>query len=181
MMDSGEKNRQGISALADGELGDTEARKLLARMADKDLRATWDLYHRIGDVIRTDAMAREMSPRFTACMAARLDAEPALLAPKRRLLSRLGGWPVTLAAVAATGFGFFVAPTVFHEGGRITSPPPALASVSSDGAQLAEANSALLQQSDRLEYIRMHHVGHAALYGSVPGARAVLTGSVADH
>ena len=181
MMDSGEKSRQDLSALADGELGEAEARKLLSQMADSDLRSTWDLYHRIGDTIRTDAMAREMSPEFSARLAARLDAEPPMLAPKRRLLSRLGAWPVTLAAVAATGFGFLVAPTLFNEGNPTGSPLPAVAAVSSDGAQLADAGPTLAQQNDRLAYIRMHHVGHGALYGSVSGARSVLTGSVSDH
>lgn len=184
MMDSGEMNRQRISALVDGELDATEARDLLGRMNASESRATWDAYHRIGDVIRNDAMARDLSRNFGARMAERLAAEPALVAPKRRLLSRFSAWPVTLAAVAATGFGFFVAPTLFTGQDSRLPAQPAVATVRvpvSHGALLADAGSIAALSPEPAVYIRLHQASNPGLYGAVPGASADVTNPMREN
>lgn len=184
MMDGGEMNRQRISALVDGELDATEARDLLRRMHDTETRATWDAYHRIGDVIRNDAMARDLSRDFGARLTERLATEPALLAPKRRLLSRFSGWPVTLAAIAATGFGFFVAPTLFTGKGGQLPAEPAVAAVSvqtSQGTLLADAGPIAALSAEPAAYIRLHQASHPGLYGTVPGADADVTNHMREN
>lgn len=173
MMDSVNNNKEQVSALADGELDIPQAQRLLKHMHADEARATWDLYHRIGDVIRSDAMAAPVSDDFSARFAARFASEPVLLAPRRRLLSRLGAWPTTLAAIAATGFGFFVAPTLFK---GPDTPLPATSMVAgnapvSHGALLADAQA---------DYIRMHNASYAPLNGALPRART-LSGRDAEQ
>ncbi len=184
MMDSGEMNRQRISALVDGELGAAEARDLLGRMHDAQARTTWDAYHRIGDMIRNDAMARDLSRDFSVRMAERLAAEPALLAPKRRLLSRFSGWPVTLAAIAATGFGFFVAPTLFTAKDSPLPAQPAVATVNvpaSHGTLLADAGPVAALSSEPAAYIRLHQASHPGMYGVIPGADGDVANRTREH
>lgn len=177
-MESGEeKSREQISALVDGELDGVQASRLLERLNDQSLRPTWDCYHQIGDAIRSDDMALAMRPEFAARMAAQLDAEPALLAPKRRLLARLGAWPTALAAVAATGFGFFIAPGMF---GGSAAPGGALVQVA-DGARKAQdtvlaevSDMSAVAQAGVADYIRLHQSANPGLYGTAPLARPVF-------
>jgi sigma-E factor negative regulatory protein RseA len=73
-----------ISALADGELEPSRLDAVLASLREPEGRKDWDLYHQIGDVLRSKDMAVELSPDFAARMAAKLDAEPTILAPTVR-------------------------------------------------------------------------------------------------
>ena len=54
----------------------------LAVLRGSEEQATWDLYHQIGDVLRSDEMAFSLSDGFAAKMSARLDAEPTIIAPQ---------------------------------------------------------------------------------------------------
>lgn len=80
-MNTNEMTREQISALADGELTDRQVEAALAALRQAEGRADWEIYHQIGDVLRSDDMAVKMSPGFTARMAARLELEPAIVAP----------------------------------------------------------------------------------------------------
>ena len=70
-----------ISALADGELGDFQTDTVLAALRHPDGRAAWEIYHQIGDTLRSDETALTMSPDFSQRLFARLDAEPTIVAP----------------------------------------------------------------------------------------------------
>ncbi len=70
-----------ISALADGELNDAQIDVALAALRQPAARDAWETYHQIGDVLRSEEMAVGMSAGFAARMAARLDAEPTIIAP----------------------------------------------------------------------------------------------------
>lgn len=75
-----------ISALADGELSSDELTIALAALrASDDERDNWELYHRIGEVLRSDDMDVSLSPGFNARMSALLDAEPTIVAPQAAL------------------------------------------------------------------------------------------------
>jgi len=185
MMESGDKKREQVSALADGELDPGQAKQLLARLhEDPELRAVWDRYHEIGDAIRSDAMAAPMRPDFAARMAARLDAEPPLLAPKRSLLARVGAWPTALAAVAAAGFGFVIAPGMF---GGADSQTGGMVQVAgrepvAQGTVLAEASGiGAVAQAGVADYIRLHQSANPALYATAPLARPVLLDGSSVH
>ncbi|VVE66666.1 anti-sigma factor [Pandoraea captiosa] len=70
-----------ISALMDGEFDPDELAALLDE-ADTSGRPLWDDYHLIGDALRSDELTLPRSESaFMASFAARLDAEPHLLAP----------------------------------------------------------------------------------------------------
>jgi len=68
-----------ISALMDGELDAKSAAEMIDSLGrDGDALHAWRTYHLISDAIRD---SRVLSDGFTSRVAARLSAEPALLAP----------------------------------------------------------------------------------------------------
>ena len=67
--------REQVSALADGELDPLSAGGVLESLGDKYSHEDWELYHRIGDVLRSEELAAPLSADFAARMAARLEAE----------------------------------------------------------------------------------------------------------
>ena len=74
-------SREQISALADSELVDSHIDVALAALRQPEEQAAWDIYHQIGDVLRSDEMAVAMRPDFVARMTVRLAAEPIIIAP----------------------------------------------------------------------------------------------------
>jgi sigma-E factor negative regulatory protein RseA len=80
-MNTNNMSREQISALADNELADSHIDVALAALRQPEQQATWDIYHQIGDVLRSDDMSIKMRPGFAARMAARLEAEPTIIAP----------------------------------------------------------------------------------------------------
>jgi len=80
-MKTNEMTREQISALADGELSDQQINIALAALRQPGARADWEVYHQIGDVLRSEDMAVTMSSGFAARLASRLDAEPTIVAP----------------------------------------------------------------------------------------------------
>ena len=86
--------REQISRLMDGDLDDAEVDARLPRAeAARRRRVTWVCYHVIGDALRGDPARRRAG--FAARFAARLAAEPTVLAPQaarsRPAAARLGG------------------------------------------------------------------------------------------
>ncbi|MBA5635629.1 sigma-E factor negative regulatory protein [Duganella sp. LX20W] len=74
-MDTSKRLRENISALADGELPDSERELALAALGGEDGRAAWRAYQAIGDTLR-DGAAGTLSDGFAARLARRLAAEP---------------------------------------------------------------------------------------------------------
>jgi sigma-E factor negative regulatory protein RseA len=110
-----------LSALADGELGETAAAQACAAWrGDADIRASWHAFHLIGDVLRSEDLAANPArdAAFLAALRLRLDAEPVVLAPQpleqpvlppaRTLVvangARAGRRPWMAASVVAAGF-----------------------------------------------------------------------------
>ncbi len=177
-MDRGEKTKEQISALADGELDATQVKRLIQNMSDPELHAAWGRYHLIGDLIRSDDAAAPISAGFSTRFAERLAAEPPLLAPKRSLIARWGAWPTALAAVAAASFGFFIAPAMVGDKAFPAAAPSQLAATErvSHVPVLAEASGTkAVARAGVADYIRLHRSANPALYGAVP--LSVPTGS----
>lgn len=103
-MDTKEKTQEQISALADDELSDSQIEVTLAALRDPEARVDWELYHQIGEVLRSDDMAVSLSEGFSARMAARLAAEPAIVAPAPQAAPQ--AVPQVVPSVAAAGGGF---------------------------------------------------------------------------
>lgn len=82
-MKTNNSNNEEISALADGELSTARQTALLQELALAESRHAWDMYHLIGDVVRSDDMATNCSVGCMEKLSARLALEPtySLLVP----------------------------------------------------------------------------------------------------
>ncbi len=100
---SADYKKQKVSALADGDLSETETHQtIMALSEDRALRAAWERYHLIGDAIRGEAL--RLARRSVAEeVARRLAAEPTVLVPERlsRLKTARWAWPAAGGAIAA--------------------------------------------------------------------------------
>lgn len=83
-----------LSALADGEVGDTAAAQACAAWrGDAETRASWHAFHLIGDVLRSEDLAANPArdASFLAALRLRLEAEPVVLAPQPLQVPALPG------------------------------------------------------------------------------------------
>ena len=99
--------RARLSALADGDLRDASEveRACSGWREDAELRRTWHCYQLIGDVMRSEELARpaERDAAFLAGLRERLAAEPVILAPEPLPAAparRRHVWMLPAAAVA---------------------------------------------------------------------------------
>ena len=90
--------RQQISRLMDGDLEGAEADAAFGELKRGDGLEQWACYHIIGDVLRRNGYP---TAGFASRFAARLDAEPTVLAPQRERPSQSSRLPFAWA-VAAT-------------------------------------------------------------------------------
>jgi len=67
-------------------------------------RQLWDTYHLIGDVLRSDDLAVKPSDLFYARISKAIDAEPPIVAPRRRVppMARVGLSGLAVAAAVAS-------------------------------------------------------------------------------
>ncbi len=129
---------QSISSLLDGELNDTAFELTLASLGEAGNvggRKTWEIYHQIGDVLRSDDLAMTLSPDFSSRLSALLDAEPVVMAPKSAHVERLpdavpelaghrhsvkpgiARYVATGSLAAAAAVAFFMAPQIMSLSG----------------------------------------------------------------
>lgn len=95
-MDTNKKNRERISALCDDALPKDDHELASAALRTDEGRTAWEVYHLIGDMLRTGESA-DLSPDFSSRLAARLAAEP--LHPRRAASAEAGhAKPAALAA-----------------------------------------------------------------------------------
>jgi sigma-E factor negative regulatory protein RseA len=105
--------REQLSALADGEL-DTAAwaASCAAWKSSSRLRADWEAWHLIGDVLRSDDLASDprRDARLLESIRSRLQDEPVVLAPNQGAApaapTRLRGGRWAAGAAVAAGFVF---------------------------------------------------------------------------
>ena len=183
-MNTEQSIRQQVSEFADGELEPQQVQTLLAALngpAPNALRQDWDLYHYIGDCLRSEPMADDVSAGFSDRLAERLQGETTVLAPiSGKLAGRLRGWGAALTAVAAAAMGFALSPSFFHA--PVATSPAALASghtrVTSPvaSAMLADASSATAN-SKAADYIQLHQSANPSLYGAPALARQAALSS----
>ena len=93
--------KETLSAWIDDELSGPQADALPVQLkGNAQLRKDWDCYHLIGDALRG-----VQGPDLSARIRARLDAEPTVLAPRRRKPEKLRWAALSMAAsVAAVAF-----------------------------------------------------------------------------
>lgn len=143
-------SREALSALADGQAQASDVtRACAAWREDADARASWQSYHLIGDVMRSDDLAQgSASADFLAKFRDRLAQEPVVLAPAAaqavaaqpaasptnviQLKRRAWAGPMAVAASFVMVVGAVVA---LQMGGLVGGP-------STDNAQLAQSSTA---------------------------------------
>jgi sigma-E factor negative regulatory protein RseA len=109
-METKNMTQERISALLDNELPDEQLNLAFAALRQAEGLAAWDVYHQIGDVLRSDDMAHEFSSDFNARLMARLEAEPTIVAPQPQMQPQLQ--PMAAAGGARTrALRRFAAPT----------------------------------------------------------------------
>ena len=91
MQESSSLNER-VSRLMDADFSAKELETLMEKAAGDaeflEFKKTWALYQQVGDAIRSDELVLPMSADFTARFAARLEAEPSILAPQMSLASQ---------------------------------------------------------------------------------------------
>jgi sigma-E factor negative regulatory protein RseA len=159
--------RDKISELMDGELDDRSATEMIDLLGrDGDAPHAWRTYHLISDAMRESRM---LSDGFTARVAARLNAEPALLAPGR-LQGEPRKWFVLSAAasVAAVSLVSWLAFAPQRE-----APPPQVAQASA--LPLKKPPVIVPLPSGTNDYLLAHQgfSPRASLQGMAPYVRTV--------
>jgi sigma-E factor negative regulatory protein RseA len=156
-----------ISALMDGELDEKSAAEMIDWLGrDGDALRVWRAYHLISDAMRDGCL---LSDGFAARIAARLSAEPALLAPAR-LQAEPRKWLVLSAAasVAAVSLVGWLAFAPQRE-----APPPQAAQAS---ATPLEKQPAIVPLPSGTNDYLLAHQGfspRASLQGMAPYVRTV--------
>ncbi|MGS0742028.1 sigma-E factor negative regulatory protein [Glaciimonas sp. GG7] len=78
-MNTKEISQEQISALIDGELSNAYVDMALVALSDSEGLATWDAYHQVGDILRSNDMAIKLSSEFNLRMFERLNTEPPMI------------------------------------------------------------------------------------------------------
>ncbi|MDB5768794.1 MAG: rseA [Collimonas fungivorans] len=195
-MNTKDITQEQISALADGELSNAYVDMALAALRQTDGRDTWDVYHQIGDIMRSDDMALTMSADFSARMAARLEAEPAIIAAPLAVTAQPseqiavgGGQPVHvggigvrrsikrfalpgMAAAAVAAAAFIITPQTAMVSGPSAAPQLALASASAVSDDHVVTHSGVVLRDSRMdEYLTAHQRFSPSLYSAAQYAR----------
>jgi sigma-E factor negative regulatory protein RseA len=171
-----------ISVFADGETSDQQLDIALAELRGEEGKASWGLYHHIGDLLRSDDMAMPLSAGFSAGMAARLAAEPALVAPaipvqaKKSGLRRMALPGVLAAAAAAVAFVGTPQLMVAMQGSPASSPAVAMVSDSGVARTALSANAvragAGMRDQGIDDYVMAHQRFSPSVYSSAQYARS---------
>ncbi len=160
-----------LSALADGESMNDGAALSFDEMADEGVRAEWDAYHVIGEVLRCgDLGALGARPAFVERLSARLAAEavvvtaaePMAVQPARIVTRAAANEPVfrwkmvagfaSLAAVVAISWNV-VGGVGNTSGAQMASSPRAGAA----SVQLAKAETQVMIRNPRLDELLAAH------------------------
>jgi sigma-E factor negative regulatory protein RseA len=175
--------KQALSALIDGDLHSDDVQVHLDRLKnDAELRRAWDTYHLIGDALRGD-----IGPSLCGRVAARLHAEPTVLAPQRRAgVPQRSAWYFLSAAagVAAVALVVWTAFPGLRPVPQLASNPAATVEAANPGADAVTAvvvGAPVTETSPRLsatevqDYLFAHQAysRSSTLQGVAPYARTV--------
>jgi sigma-E factor negative regulatory protein RseA len=164
-MEKNQKNQQYISELMDGELDTALLPSAMSSLHQASGRQQWDIYHHIGDVLRSEEMAYIPSENFSERLAAQLAKEPSFIAPpKRRGIHRLSKWPAT-AAAAAVLTGFVIAPTIFHWPADTHVSAELSIPAHVESVAVADGHASDADLIEQKKYILWHQSSTPSLYG----------------
>ena len=165
-MEKNQKNQQHISALMDGELDTELLPSVISSVHQASGREQWDIYHHIGDVLRSEEMAYNPTNNFSKRLAIQLANEPSFIAPpKRSGIHRLSKWPATAAAAAAVLTGFVIAPTIFHWPAETHVSASLSIPTATDELVVVDRQSSNADSIKLQNYILWHQSSTPSLYG----------------
>ena len=175
-------NKELLSAMVDGELRGEELEQALACAESAEGCASWELYHLVGDVLRSPDLAHHSQHDLLTGLRAQLAHEPALQLQSSQLQQVAAGmeqtqapvvalrdpaanhsvfrWKVaasfaTVAAMAALGWNLVATP-VDGQGAQLASAPGANSSV-----VVATENGSVLRDP-RLDALLANHQQYAS-------------------
>lgn len=175
-------NKELLSAMVDGELRGEELEQALACAESAEGCASWELYHLVGDVLRSPDLAHHSQHNLLTGLRAQLAQEPALQLQSSQLQQVAAGmeqtqapvvalrdpaanhsvfrWKVaasfaTVAAMAALGWNLVATP-VGGQGAQLASAPGVNSSV-----VVATENGSVLRDP-RLDALLANHQQYAS-------------------
>lgn len=194
--------KEQISVLLDGECSGSEVDVALTTLRQLDARADWEIYHQIGDVLRSDATELSMSCDFTSRLFARLEDEPIVLAPAAIMTAmpiaaersmpikrshRRYALPGLVAAAAVATVAFVTTPQLMVANGGAVAPAVAELStpnvattnvvLTAPGAVIAaatedKAGPVVLRDPRIDDYLFAHQRFSSSVYSSAQFARS---------
>jgi sigma-E factor negative regulatory protein RseA len=192
-MDNKVMIQEKISTLVDGEVAKAQVPAILDDLKKPEEMATWDIYHHIGDVLRSDEMALSLSPGFAKSLSARLAAEPTIMAPAAMNTDSLKedgpytrtakryAMPGLAVAASIAAFVFVIAPQVAFKGSSnpefaATSSSPLKQSVSQPGTNAPVASiqqeGVILRDPQMDQYLSAHQRYSPSAYSIAQYARS---------
>ncbi len=181
-MNTTNMTREQISAFADNELSDGHLDVTLAALRQQEGRDTWNLYHQIGDALRSDDLSAQINTGLTSRIFASLDAEPTIMVAaaqrvhvaKQNAIKRFAmpGMAVAVVAVAA----FLTVPQMMttQNASRIASNPApiVLASATPENVTVASQDGDVLRDPRIDEYLLAHQRFSPSVYSTAQYARS---------
>ena len=173
--------REQISAFADNELSDGHLDVTLAALRQQEGRDTWNLYHQIGDALRSDDLNAQVNTDLTSRIFASLDAEPTIMVAAKQRVSvakqdvikrfAMPGMAVAAVAVAA----FLTVPQMMTQNAPVIASNPApivLASATPDKVTVASQDGDVLRDPRIDEYLLAHQRFSPSVYSTAQYARS---------
>ena len=174
--------RRWLSALADGQADAAEPACTLWR-GDASARQTWLAYHLIGDVLRSEELARSPSrdAAFLAGLREKLAVEPVVLAPGVPAARERSRQPWLLPAAAAAGFVAVAGVLVVLRLGTPGAPVPAAVLAGASGAGITAVSTVVVPATPSMqggafirdpqldEYLRAHQAARGGVAEAAPG------------
>jgi len=174
--------RRYLSALADGDADAVHSACSLWR-DDPAARQTWHAYHLIGDVLRSEELARAPArdAAFLAGLREKLAAEPVVLAPVAPVHKARRPQAWLMPAAAAAGFVVVAGVLVLTRLGSPGAPAPGAVMAGASGAGLTVVNAVAPPPAPALggtpfirdprldEYLRVHQAARGGVAAASPG------------
>lgn len=187
-MKTKEMIREQISALADGELAGQQMDVAFAALRQAEGQIDWEIYHQIGDVLRSEDMSVTLSPGFASRMAARLESEPAMIAlphsnsslnPLAKHSLKRWALPSMAAAAAMAAVAFVATPqlmvaakndTAINTNAGIAAVQP---TVESGAMMMAAVPDGMVLRDPRIDdYLLAHQRFSPSVYSTAQYARS---------
>lgn len=159
-----DREKEAVSSLMDGEADHAELDALIRQLEQSGLKDEWDLYHQIGDALRSDDLNMPMSSSFNEKFAERFASEPVILSaplpaekPQGSSERKFAPYKWGFAGAIAAGLMAFVLMPQIAGTGKVPAHPAEMVAAKS-GFQLAsakpEVRSAQASASDEVAVVK---------------------------